>query len=157
MSSWILAPFLTEVVEASWCYFFENWFLTLSPLGVISHHSVGDAPTNPKFLDFSQFDPYFHLVKSFFIFFCNFFKKNAVKIFFQPKKERFFDKNGQKQCFLTNFGIFCFNFIISMLWGNWRCWKFVPNLSHFLVSATSRLLLKRLCKSGCWSRVQMKA
>ena len=39
------------------------------PLGVISHHSVGDAPTNPKFLDFSQFDPYFHLVKSFFIFF----------------------------------------------------------------------------------------
>ena len=38
------------------------------PLGVISHHSVGDAPTNPKFLDFYQFDPYFHLVKSFFIF-----------------------------------------------------------------------------------------
>ena len=75
-----------------------------------------DAPTNPKFLDFSQFDPYFHLVKSFFIFFCNFYKKNAVKNFFQPKKERFFDKNGQKHYFLTNIGIFCFNYVISMLW-----------------------------------------
>ena len=57
------------------------------PLGVISCHSVGDAPTNPKFLDFSQFDPYFHLVKSFFTFFCNFYEKNAVKFFFRHKKE----------------------------------------------------------------------
>jgi len=65
-------------------------------LGVISCHSVVDAPTNPKFLDFSQFDPYFHLVKSFFIFFENFYKKNAVKNIFRPKKERFFDENGQK-------------------------------------------------------------
>ena len=86
------------------------------PLGVISCHSVVDAPTNPKFLDFSQFDPYFHLVKSFFIFFCNFYEKNAVKFFFRPKKERFFDENGQKHCFLTNIGIFCFNYVISMLW-----------------------------------------
>ena len=60
------------------------------PLGVISHPSEGDAPTNPKFLDFSQFDPYFHLVKSFFIFFCNFYKKNGVKFFFRPKKKQFF-------------------------------------------------------------------
>ena len=43
--------------------------LARPPLGVISRHSVGDAPTNSKFLDFSQFDPYFHLVKSFFTFF----------------------------------------------------------------------------------------
>ena len=85
------------------------------PLGVISHHSVGDAPTNPKFLDFSQFDPYFHLVKSFFIFFGNFYQKNAVKKNFRPEKEPFFDKNGQKHCFLTNIGIFCFNYVISML------------------------------------------
>ena len=77
---------------------------------------VGDAPTNPKFLDFSQFDPYFHLVKSFFILFCNFYKKNAVKFFFRPKKEQFFDENGQKHCFLTNIGIFWFNYVISMLW-----------------------------------------
>ena len=35
---------------------------------------------------------------------------------FHPKKERFFDKNGQKHCFLTNIGIFCFNYVISMLW-----------------------------------------
>jgi hypothetical protein len=85
------------------------------PLGIISHHSVGDAPTNPKFLDFSQFDPYFHPGKVIFHFFCNFFKKNAVKFFFQPKKEQFFDENGRKQSFFTNIGIFCFNFVISML------------------------------------------
>ena len=85
------------------------------PLGVISCHFVGDAPTNPKFLDFSQFDPYFHLVKSFFTFFCNFYKKNAAKIFFCHKKERFFDENGEKHCSFTNIGIFCSNFVISML------------------------------------------
>ena len=56
--------------------------LARPPLGVISCHSVVDAPTNPKFLDFSNKHPYFHLVKSFFIFFCNFYKKNAVKNFF---------------------------------------------------------------------------
>ena len=89
--------------------------LARPPLGVISCHSLVDAPTNPKFLDFSQFDPYFHLVKSFFIFFCNFYKKTAVKFFFRPKKERFFDENGQKHYFLTNIGIFCFNYVISML------------------------------------------
>ena len=92
-----------------------NSCLTLF-LGVISCHSVVDAPTNPKFLDFSQFDPYFHLVKSFFIFFCNFYKKNGMKFIFLPKKERFFDENGQKHYFLTNIGIFCFNYVISMLW-----------------------------------------
>ena len=54
--------------------------------------------------------------KLFFYFFCNFYQKNAVKILFQHKKEPFFDKNGQKHCFLTNIGIFCFNYVISMLW-----------------------------------------
>ena len=54
--------------------------------------------------------------KVIFHFFCNFHKKNGVKIFFRPKKERFFDENGQKHCFLTNIGIFCFNYVISMLW-----------------------------------------
>ena len=85
-------------------------------LGVISCHSVGDAPTNSKFLDFSQIHPYFHLVKSFFTFFCNFYKKITVKKFVRPKKERFFHENGQKHLFLTNIGIFCFNYVISMLW-----------------------------------------
>ena len=33
----------------------------------------------------------------------------------------------------------------------------VQNLSHFWVSATARLLLKRLSNSGGWSRPQMKA
>ena len=86
------------------------------PLGVISHHSVGDAPTNPKFLDFSQFDPYFHLVKSFFTFFCFFCRKITVKNFFRPKKTQFFHKNGKKHIFLANIGIFCFKYVISMLW-----------------------------------------
>ena len=40
----------------------------------------------------------------------------GVKNFFWPKKEWFFDKNGQKHCFLTNIGIFSFNYVISMLW-----------------------------------------
>ena len=74
-----------------------------------------DAPTNFKFLDFSQFDPYFHLVKSVFTFFCTFYRKISVKIFFRPKKYRFFDENGQKPFFLKNIVIFCFNYVISML------------------------------------------
>ena len=41
---------------------------------------------------------------------------NAVKKNFRPKKEQFIDENGQKHCFLTNIGIFCFNYVISMLW-----------------------------------------
>ena len=86
------------------------------PLGVFSHHSVGDAPTNPKFLDFYQFDPYFHLVKSFFTFFCNFYKNITVKKNFRPKKELFFDKNGQNHFFLTNIDIHCFKIVFSMLW-----------------------------------------
>ena len=85
------------------------------PLGVISCHSVGDAPTNSIFLDFSNKHPYFHLVKSFFIFFCNFHQKITVKIFFRPKKERFFHENGQKHIFLTNISIFCFKYVISIL------------------------------------------
>ena len=88
---------------------------TPPPLGVISCHSVGDAPTNSKFLDFSNKHPYFHLVKSFFTFFCNFYEKITVKIFFRPKKERFFHENGQKHIFLTNICIFCFKYVISML------------------------------------------
>ena len=41
MACWIWAPFLSEAVEASWCYFFENWFMKLKfpnllkPLGTI--------------------------------------------------------------------------------------------------------------------------
>ena len=37
----ILAPFLSEAIEDSWCYFFENWFMKLKiynllkPLGTI--------------------------------------------------------------------------------------------------------------------------
>ena len=31
------------------------------PLAIISRHSVGDAPTNSKFFDFSQLYPYFHI------------------------------------------------------------------------------------------------
>ena len=34
---------------------------------------------------------------------------------FRPQKVRFFDENGQNHCFLTNIGIFCFNYVISML------------------------------------------
>ena len=67
-------------------------------------------------IDFSQFDPYFHLVKSFFTFFLWFLQKKYCQNFFRPKKEQFFQENGQKHIFLTNIGIFCFNYVISMLW-----------------------------------------
>ena len=70
-------------------------------LGVISHHSVGDAPANPKFLDFCNFDPYFHLVESFLTIFYYFHKEIIVENFCPPKKNRFFHKNGQKHIFLT--------------------------------------------------------
>ena len=62
------------------------------PLGVISCHSVGDAPTNPKFLDFSQLDPYFHLVKLIFIFFETSTKNMPSNFFFALKKNDFFTK-----------------------------------------------------------------
>ena len=105
-----------------------------TPLGIISRHSLGDAPTNSKFLDFSQFNPYF----SFFTFFCNFYKKITVKFFFHHQKEQFFDKNGKKPFFHKNFVIFCFNYVIIMLWGVfWGAFHFcrskigdVENLSH---------------------------
>ena len=29
ISSWILAPFLSEALEARWCYFFEKWLMKL--------------------------------------------------------------------------------------------------------------------------------
>ena len=41
--SLVSAPFLLEAVEASWCYFFENWLMKLKctnllkPLGTIIH------------------------------------------------------------------------------------------------------------------------
>ena len=52
----------------------------------------------------------------FHFFFCNFYKKITVKIFFRPKKQRFFDKNGQNHFFLTNIDIYCFKIVFSMLW-----------------------------------------
>ena len=64
---------------------FFNPIMVRPPLGVISHHSVGDAPTNSKFLDFSQFDPYFHLVKSFFTFFFVISTKKLPSNLFRPK------------------------------------------------------------------------
>ena len=70
----------------------------------------------PNFLTFPNLIPTFICWSNFSFFFANFCEKNAVKIFLHPKKERFFDKNGQKHCFLTNIGIFCFNYVISMLW-----------------------------------------
>ena len=48
ISGWILAPFLLEAVEASLCYFFENWLMKLKcqdllkPLGTLIHQ-------NPQF------------------------------------------------------------------------------------------------------------
>ena len=47
--------------------------------------------------------------------FWNFYKKIIVKNFFRPKNERFFHENRQKHVFLTNIGIFCFKYVISML------------------------------------------
>ena len=48
------------------------------PLRIIIRHS---APTNSKFLDFSQLHSYLHLEKSFFTFFCTFYKKKYQHFF----------------------------------------------------------------------------
>ena len=139
------------------------------PLSIISCHSVGDAPTSFKFLDFSLLHLYFHLVMSFFTCFCNFYKKIIVKIFFPLKKKDFLTKMVKIIFFSHKHWHFLFkncdqyslrNFlrrVTCVYVKNWRCWKFIPNPSHFWVSETSRLLLKRLCNSGGWSRAQMKA
>ena len=81
---------------------------------VISGHSVMDAPTNPKFLDFSEFGPYFHVVKSFFLYLL---KKKTVKNFIQPKKEQFFWWKWSKTLFSHKYWHLLFQFnVISMLW-----------------------------------------
>ena len=43
-------------------YILQQLLNPITP-GIISSHLVEDAPTNSKFLDFSQLYPYFHLVK----------------------------------------------------------------------------------------------
>ena len=86
------------------------WFSRINPITcIISRHFVGDAPTTSKSLDFSQFDPYFHLVKSFFIFFAISTKKLTSKYFFDLKKNDFFMK-------MVKNIFFCFKYVISMLW-----------------------------------------
>ena len=54
--------------------------------------------------------------KVIFHFFFVISTKNYIEIFFRSKKEWFFDENGQKPFFLKNIVIFCFNYVISMLW-----------------------------------------
>ena len=45
-------------------------------------------------------------------------KKFSLFLDFNPIRygARIFDKNGQKHCFLSKIGNFCFNYVISMLW-----------------------------------------
>jgi hypothetical protein len=84
------------------------------PLGIISHHSVGDAPTiatNSKFLDFSNLHPYLHLVKQshFSLLKKISTKKLPSKFFFAPKKKDFLTKMVKTVFFfLTSMGIFLF-------------------------------------------------
>ena len=56
---------------------------------VVPFNSIPLAPTNPKSLDFSQFGPYSHLVKSFFNFFETSTKNMPSKFFFALKKNNF--------------------------------------------------------------------
>ena len=91
--SFVICNFLQDPYFSGFRRFYHLSFINLYHIipGHISRHSVVDAPTNSKFLGFSQLHPYFHLVKSFFTFFC-------------PKKEQwsfFFS------FFRTNMDIFC--------------------------------------------------
>ena len=116
-----------------------------TPLGVIRSHSVVDAPTNSKFLDFSQLHLYFHLVKSFVTFFCIFYKKNTVKFFFfKPKKQRFLTKIV-KIIFFSQILAFivsnqnCIQYALRnflrcttcLYVKNWRCWNLFHNCLIF--------------------------
>ena len=86
-----------------------NFALTLfKSLSITSRHS--------KLFDFSQFSSLLSSAGVVFYFICCCFQKITVENFFPPKKTRFFHENGQKHIFLTNIGIFCFKYIISMLW-----------------------------------------
>ena len=89
-----------------------------TPLGVIRSHSVVDAPTNSKFLDFSQLHLYFHLVKSFFTFFCIFYKKNTVKFFFSNLKNSDFWQKLSKSFFSHKYWhlLFQIKIVFSMPW-----------------------------------------
>ena len=69
-----------------------------------------------NFLTFPNNIPTFIWSSNFSHFFVISTKKITVKFFFHPKRERFFDENGQNHFFLTNIGILCFIYVISMLW-----------------------------------------
>ena len=77
-----------------------------------------DAPTNSKFLDFSQLHLYFHLVKSFFTFFCIFYKKNTVKFFFSNLKNSDFWQKLSKSFFSHKYWhlLFQIKIVFSMPW-----------------------------------------
>ena len=84
-SDWL--PLFTKHILSYCCQTTLDWGIEVGPIpplgGVISNHSVGDAPTNPKFLNFYQFNPYFHLVKFFFV---TSTKKCHQKNFSPPKR-----------------------------------------------------------------------
>ena len=136
-----------------------------TPLGVISRHSVGrmDQPI-PNWLF-----PIASLLSSDKVIFHFFFvistKKLPPKIFFRPN----FLTKMVKIIFFSQILTFIVSKLYSVCFEKFfevhymsvcqklTMLKFVPHPSHFWVSATSRLLLKRLCNSGGWSRAQMKA
>ena len=80
------------------------------------------------------------------------FWRKWSKSFFFSQILTFITSKLYSVCFEKFFEVHCMSVCqkLTML-------KFVPHPSHFWVSATSRLLLKRLCNSGGWSRAQMKA
>ena len=113
------------------------------PLSIISCHSVGDAPTSFKFLDFSLLHLYFHLVMSFFTCFCNFYKKIIVKIFFPLKKKDFLTKMVKIIFFFSQILTFIVSKLYSVCFEKFfevhymsvcqklTMLKFVPQPSHF--------------------------
>ena len=103
------------------------------PLGVISRHSVGDAPTTSKFLDFSQLHPYFYLVKK------NKFLKKMVKNIFSYKYGHFLFQICNQYA-LRKF--------LRCITGQKLAMLKIRSTSITFFPATSRLLLNRLYNSG---------
>ena len=94
MSSWILAPFKLEAVEANLCYFFENWLMKLKcpnllkPLGTIIQQNYWSFyPSEPfSFVHFNMIHP---VPSLFFTDKCNTLLQAFVCILWNWKRSTF--------------------------------------------------------------------
>ena len=127
---WSFTEPIFQAIQNSHKYFSRRFVLNpirCGPFGAISRHSVVAALIKSKIPT---------LVKSFYTFFCNFYKNITVKIFSQPKKGRIFEENGQTpvtvprkaasnvvKCFFFNPKNYFLGQVLLGLFEQKVCWK----------------------------------